>query len=752
MFRQFLSVIILIHFNTITLHAQSMIEGIIADKTDQQLLQGALVQLVPSGSAVLSDSNGHYRLSPVQQGDYQLEVSRMGYIKTTYTVHAGKGVVIRNLQLERNVLDLAAITVRADKSRMASVIPAIDMRLQPVRTAQDLLRTVPGLFIAQHAGGGKAEQIFLRGTDNDHGTDFGIFMDGIPINLPNHAHGQGYADMHFIIPEMIGSAAYYKGPYEAELGDFTNTGAAVYQSVYNPDRSFLKLETGQFNTKRIVGLLSIPQRLHLFGKHTNENAYIASEYTYTNGYFNDPQQYKRLNLLSRYNIQLDSRNRLSLIVSTFHSNWNASGQIPQRAVDKGLIDRLGSLDSTEGGNTARTNVNLNLSTRINDHTELHNQVYYSRYDFRLYSNFTFFADDPVQGDEIKQWEQRNLLGYNGSLKYRFTAGSIQSTTEAGVTARMDFIHLGRDHVHYRGFLSNEDSAVARVMNYSFYINQTWKWRRHWTLNIGLRNDLFLFHNEDFINAQNSGNAAVYRFSPKLSVFYDVSEHVALFVKSGMGFHSNYANTAIVNGNNNAVPRSYGSDIGTIFKIRNRAYISAVAWWLQSGAEYRFSADNGSYEDIGRSVRTGIEISGRYNIWRSLWADVNLDAARPRLKDAPDTANRIPMAPLFTSTGGVSYQAAKGWSCALRYRYMGGRPAIENNSVRASAYTVFDAVLQYAFSRWELGLSAENLFGVKWREAQFYDASQLKGEAAPVLDFHYTPGTPFLIKGSIVVRF
>ncbi|GAC1442906.1 MAG: hypothetical protein NVSMB63_11580 [Sediminibacterium sp.] len=666
MFRHFLSIIIFSHFNTTPLHAQLVIEGIIADKTDQQLLQGVLVQLMPSGATVLSDSNGHYRMAPVQQGDYQLEVSRMGYIKTTYPIHAGKGVLIRNLQLERNVLDLAAITVRTDKNRMASVMSAMDMRLQPVRTAQDLLRTVPGLFIAQHAGGGKAEQIFLRGTDNDHGTDFGIFMDGIPINLPNHAHGQGYADMHFIIPEMIGSAAYYKGPYEAGLGDFTNTGAAVYQSVYNPDRSFLKLEGGQFNTKRIAGLLTMPQRLHLFGKHTNENAYIASEYTYTNGYFNNPQQYKRLNLLVRYNAQLDSRNRLSLIVSTFHSNWNASGQIPQRAVDKGFIDRLGSIDSTEGGNTMRTNVSLSLVTRINDHTELHNQVYYSRYDFRLYSNFTFFADDPVQGDEIKQWEQRNLLGYNGSLKYRCTAGRIQSTTEAGVTARMDFIHLGCDHVHYLQFLSNEDSAVARVTNYSFYINQTWKWRQHCTLNIGLRNDLFLFHNENFINTQSSGNAAVYRLSPKLRVFYDVSEHVALFVKSGMGFHSNYANTAIVNGNNNAVPRSYGSDIGTNFKIGNSTYITAAAWWLQSGAEYRFSADNGSYEDIGRSVRTGIEISGRYNIWRSLWADVNLDAARPRLKDAPDTANCIPMAPLFTSTGGVSYHATKGWSGALRY--------------------------------------------------------------------------------------
>ena len=255
MFQRSVSIVILMYFHAVSLNAQSVIEGVITDKTDRTSLQGALVQLVASGKTVLSDSNGYYKIDAVQQGRYQLTISRIGYFTTTYTIDAGKERIVFDVQMAHNVLDLATVTVRADKSRMAAAMAAMDMRLQPIRSAQDLLRTVPGLFIAQHAGGGKAEEILLRGTNNDHGTDFGIFMDGIPINLPNHAHGQGYADMHFIIPEIIGSAAYYKGPYEAGLGDFTNTGAAVYKSVYRPEHSFLKLVGGQYDTRRIAAQL-----------------------------------------------------------------------------------------------------------------------------------------------------------------------------------------------------------------------------------------------------------------------------------------------------------------------------------------------------------------------------------------------------------------------------------------------------------------------------------------------------------------
>lgn len=738
--------------HAVSSNAQVTIEGIITDKTDRQLLPGAQVQLAASDKPVIADSNGYYKIEAVPPGRYQLIISRIGYFKTIQNVDIEKANTVLNIQLIRNVLDLAAVTVKADKNRMASVMAAMDMRLQPIRSAQDLLRTVPGLFIAQHAGGGKAEEILLRGTNNDHGTDFGIFMDGIPINLPNHAHGQGYADMHFIIPEVIGNASYYKGPYEAGLGDFTNTGAAVYRSVYRPAHSFLKMEGGQFDTWRVAGLLATPQSFHFLNKHAPENAYIAAEYTYTNGYVDNPLQYKRLNILGRYNISLNSRNELSLIASIFNSSWNASGQIPERAVNEKLIGRYGSIDSTGGGNTTRANVNASLTTRINDRTELQNQLYYSRYDFRFYSNPTYFMIDVVNGDGIKQYEKRDLLGYNGSLRHRFSTGNVQWSTLAGVTARVDLIDYGRDHVKYREFLNNEALATARVMNYSVYVSETLKWQKHWTINVGVRNDLFLFHNNDVVDGENTGNATIYRFSPKLNVFYDLSDHITLVAKSGMGFHSNYSNIAIRSNGSNAVPRSYGADLGTHIKISNKAYLTATAWYLESGAEYRYNADDGSYEDIGPSVRTGVELSVRYNIWRNLWADVNLDAAKPRLKDAPDSANRIPFAPQFTSTGGLSYQAAKGFSGSLRYRYMGNRAAIEDNSSKAQSYTLFDMVVQYSFKNWDLGLSAENLLNVKWREGQFYDESQLKGETAPVMDFHYTPGTPFLLKGSVTFRF
>ncbi|PSL45476.1 outer membrane receptor protein involved in Fe transport [Chitinophaga niastensis] len=649
------------------------------------------------------------------------------------------------------VTNLKGVDISAATGKSAHMLSKIDLQLQPVKSAQDLLRTVPGLFIAQHAGGGKAEQILVRGIDNDHGTDFGIFVDGIPVNLPNHAHGQGYADMHFLIPEVIGGAAYYKGPYEASQGDFTNAGAAVYTSLFRPQDQFVKLEYGQFNTARATTLLKLLDKQPAPGVH-DQNAYIAADYTYTDSYFDNSQKFKRFNLLGRYNIAVNKNNTLSLIASGFTSSWNASGQVPLRALESGYMTRFGSIDPSEGGKTTRINANLLWDTKISERSALKQQAYYVRNLFDLWSNFTFYKEDRINGDEIRQWEKRDIIGYKNTFNHQGHLGIAQLESEAGLGVRVDMVNLGRDHVKERAILSNNDSSHVTVANYSFYISETLRLTNGWSFNLGLRNDLFTFDLRDHLDPANSGNSIAYRVSPKFNVYYDVSPAFGLFVKMGMGFHSNYANVAIRNGQENAVPRSYGSDIGANLKIGSKAIITATWWWLQSDAEYRFVADDGSYENIGRATRTGVDVALRYHVLHPLWADVNVNYARPRLMDAAPKENYIPFAPVFTSTGGLTWQPAKGINASLRYRYMGQRPAIEDNSVESKAYFLMDAVLKYNYKRFEFGLSAENLLNTKWAEAQFYDASQLKEEKSPVMDFHITPGTPFSLRGSVTVKF
>ncbi|NSL87102.1 TonB-dependent receptor [Chitinophaga sp. Mgbs1] len=656
-----------------------------------------------------------------------------------------------NDSLQQRILNLKAVDVTGSTDKSAHMLSKIDLQLQPVKSAQDLLRTVPGLFIAQHAGGGKAEQILVRGIDNDHGTDFGIFVDGVPVNLPNHAHGQGYADMHFLIPEVIGGAAYYKGPYEASQGDFTNAGAAVYTSFYRPDNQFVKLEYGQFNTARATTLLRLLDHQPEAGKR-DQNAYVAADYTYTNSYFDNSQQFKRFNALGRYNIAVNRNNTLSLIVSGFTSSWNASGQVPLRAIEDGTLPRFGSVDPSEGGKTSRLNANLQWETKLSDRSVMKQQAYYVRNLFDLWSNFTFYKEDTDNGDEIRQWEKRDLFGYKNTWQHQGRVGAATLESEIGAGARIDLVNLGREHVKERSFLSNEDSSRADIANYSLYVSETLRWANGWSVNMGLRNDLFSFRLRDHLQPDNNGRRTAFRLSPKLNICYDIAPSISLFAKAGMGFHSNYANVAVHNGQENAVPRSYGSDIGANFKLCSRVLISATWWWLQSDAEYRFIADDGSYENVGRATRTGVDVAVRYHIIRQLWADVNVNYARPRLMDAPAKENYIPFAPVITSTGGITWQSVKGLNAGIRYRYMGKRAAIEDNSVQSAAYFLTDAVVKYQFRRFELGLSAENVFNTKWAEAQFYDESQLKEEKAPVMDFHITPGTPFCLRGSITVKF
>ena len=639
--------------------------------------------------------------------------------------------------------------------QQSNIISKSDLQLRPVNSSQDLMRMVPGLFIAQHAGGGKAEQIFLRGFDCDHGTDFASFVDGIPVNMISHAHGQGYADMHFVIPETVKELDVYKGPYYAKFGDLATSGAGDFKTFNYLTQNVAKFEIGQFNTFRGLLMLNLLNEKHLFSKY-KENLYFAGEYRYTDAYFAAPQHFWRYNLFSKYYGMLSPKTTLSISASTFNSKWNASGQIPERAVEDGSIGKFGSIDPSEGGNTMRSNANIILEYKPNDHGILRNQAYYSRYDFNLFSDFTFFLNDPIHGDEINQVDHRNLLGYKSSYSSRENVGSMTLNSEVAAGLRYDNANISLNHVENRQFLNAIAGGQLNQLNPYTYIDENLHLTKKFTINTGLRFDVFNFNFRNGIHPDSSGNVSAARVSPKLNFIYDFTNDFEIYLRSGYGFHSNDARAVILNKvnntNDNMIPHALGCELGTTFKPFNRMLVNFSLWNLNLENELVYAGDDGTVESVGRTQRYGIDFGIRYEIINHLYFDADLNYNHGKLVDAPENANHIPLAPIFTSIAGISYKVQKGFGGSFRYRYLGDRPANETNTLIAQGYFILDGMVTYSMKHYQFGISAENILNVYWKEAQFDTQSRLRNEANAVDEIHYTPGTPRFIKGMVTYYF
>lgn len=726
------------------------LRGSVLDSASHRPLPGVTVRLAgrPAEGAS-TDALGRFRLGGLPAGSYQVHVSALGYRSqdAALTVAAtGAAPEPLTVALVPTALQLAEVTVAQprDLNQSVAAITSVDRQLRPVNSAQDLLRLVPGLFIAQHAGGGKAEQIFLRGFDVDHGTDFNVSIDGMPVNMVSHAHGQGYADFHFVIPEVVEQLRVYKGPYSARFGDFATAGAGEFTTKTSLDQSQVKLEVGRFDTRRAVLLLDLlGKNGHLFSRG-RESAYLAAEYTFTNAYFEQKQRFHRFNGLLKYTGQLSERTTLAVSGWHFNSRWDASGQVPERAIAEGLITRFGSIDPTEGGNTARTNANVQLTVDLPHDAVLTQQVYYSRYGFNLYSNFTFFRDNPVDGDAIRQNEGRNLAGYRGTYERGFAVGGRTLRTTLGLGTRFDDVDLALRHAVQRRVTDTLVSGRVQEQSYFSWLDATLPLSDRLTLNAAARLDYFRFRfREDRFDSL-SGRAGKARVSPKLNLYYQLSPAVQLFARSGFGFHSNDARSVVLD-QAGALPRAIGYEIGSNFKPTPELVVNLAVWALHLQDELVYVGDEAVVESAGRTRRLGLDLAVRYQLTPSLFADVDFNLNRGRSVNDPKGENYIPLAPSLTSIGGLTWKRPDGLSASLRYRHVDSRPANEDNSVRARGYTVVDAVASYTKRRYQLGLTIENLLNVDWNEAQFDTESQLRGESAPVSELHFTPGTPFFAK-------
>lgn len=712
-------------------------------------LAGATVELVEQAQFTYTDELGIFTFGGLPSGDFTVKISYIGFetviTKATVKDHETTSVKIALSPKEISLPDVKVVAAPGDNFHYIS---ALDIQTRPVNTSQDILRIVPGLVIAQHAGGGKAEQIFLRGFDIDHGTDIRISVDGLPVNMVTHAHGQGYADLHFLIPELVSNVEFAKGNYEARAGDFATAGYVNFNTPNALSQSMIKLEGGQFDTWRTVGAFDL---LGDALKAKNQHAYIASEYSFSNGFFDSPQNFTRFNLMGKYNGMVGENQSLTVSFSTFRSKWDHSGQIPLRAIADGSITRFGSIDDTEGGQTSRSNLNLVLMKNLGNRTFLKNQVYVVDYDFELYSNFTFFLNDPVNGDQIRQKEHRTILGYNGSWNKETAINGKRLTSEIGFQLRYDEIdNLELSNTRNRQeTLSNIMLGVAEEANAGFYIDETLELSPRWKLNAALRYDQFYF---TYTNRLDSLYERPHQirgtFSPKLNLFFDASPKLRFYGNAGIGFHSNDARVVIAQQGEEILPKAYGLEAGLMVKPFPTLLLNLSAWQLDLDQEFVYVGDAGIVEPSGRTRRRGVDVSARWQLARWLYADADFNFTQPRAKDEPAGQDFIPLAPNVTSIGGLTANAKNGLFGSLRYRYIGDRPANEDNSLTAEGQFVNDLLVGFRKPTFEVSLSIQNLFDVEYNDAQFETESRLMKEPAPVTELHFTPGSPFFVKGSV----
>lgn len=734
-------------------YSQKNLKGIYIVNTASKIpVPDAFAQSEDLAFNASADENGFISFKNLPAAISKLNITRIGFEPkaidlATLTIIDKSAIVY----MDTKISSLGEIKVLASANNgVFKTISDLDIHLRPINNSQEVLRMVPGLFIGQHAGGGKSEQIFLRGFDIDHGTDINISVDGIPVNMVSHAHGQGYADLHWVIPELIEKINFNKGPYFADKGNFTTAGFVEFRTKDYLENSFMKVEGGQFGTFRgITGINLIKPNK----KKRNQSLFFAGEASFTKGFFESPQNFNRFNGMLKYHGSISSKSTLTATATGFTSKWNASGQIPDRAVENGSIGFYGAIDNTEGGETSRYNANIEIHTNLNNGAVLRNQVYYTKNKFKLYSNFTFFKNDPVNGDQIRQSENRDMIGYNGSYQKDYLWGNIKMQTKAGVQIRYDDnndVELTRT--------KNRSIITKKIMlgdinelNAGVYWAQKLSVSKNLDITACVRADYFANKYNDRLASQVLKTNSTL-ISPKLNFNCRVNNNVQLYFYNGKGFHSNDTRVAVRQDGRKVLPPAWGSDVGGIFKLGKKVVLQSALWYLWLDQEFIYVGDEGVVEPGGQTKRVGIDVSARYEVVKNLFADVDISLANPRALDVPKSDSYLPLAPRFSSVGGFTYRQQYGWNGSLRYRFMDKRPANKDNSVVAKGYCIIDAAINYSTERWEAGLAIQNVLNTKWKETQFDTESRLQNEPAPVSEIHFTPGTPFFARASFTVFF
>ncbi len=631
-----------------------------------------------------------------------------------------------------------------------------DLALRPMARPGELLEAVPGLIATQHSGPGKSNQLFLRGFNLDHGTDFAAHLDGVPINFRTHAHGQGYLDMNFVIPELVEAIDFRKGPYRADVGDFASAGASYLQTYDQLPESIASVTVGQDGFLRGLVAANVPTR--------KGEALIALEARGFDDPFRLDADLRHVNAFAKWTQQLGG-GTLRASALGYHAEWTSTDQVPRRAVESGQIPRLGFLDPDLGGETTR--VGVNVVWREEDDAPLEISSYFLYYRFKLFSNFTYFLDfpEPDVGDEFAQREERFAWGARATKDWEWSLFDRPLALATGAESRLDVIpELGL----FRS-AGRQRIATVRSDNVTEWSGSAWSELRYsprpWlTWIAGVRGDLFVFD----VDARqgtgaftNSGVEVDGLVSPKLSLVLRPHEQVEVYLNAGGGFHSNDARgtTIRIDPADGAtvdavdpLARQWGAEFGARWQPDARFHLTGTFWWLRSASELVFVGDAGTTEAQGSSRRYGVELTGflRPVDWLAFdasyaWSDGDFT----RVRSGQD---RIPNAIETIVSAGATVTAGD-FSGSLRVRHFGAYPLVEDNTQRAGGTTLVNLGANYDWGPLRFGVLVVNLFDSKDSDIEYFFASRLAGEpAAGIEDVHFHPVAPRQFRATVAARF
>jgi outer membrane receptor protein involved in Fe transport len=750
------------------------VTGRITDETGGAL-PGVTVELRGSSEPIVgvSDGEGRYVFEGVTAGTYELSIRLINFAAVNHrdlTVTDGAVATIdevMHLSLNAEIVvvgkrtftnladvknpaeDLVGIAVSAGQG----AITAKQLDVRPFMRQGEVLETVPGVIITQHSGEGKANQYFLRGFNLDHGSDFAMSVAGTPVNMPTHAHSQGYSDINFLIPELVAGVQYSKGPYFADQGDFAVAGSGTINYATTLDHALVRVETGTYGFGRI--LLAASPKL---GKG---NLLAAFETSTNSGPWTVPDSYKKFNGVVRYS-QGDNVNGLSLTFMGYHGDWNATEASPQRAIDAGIIDRFGSVDPTDGGQTYRYSVGGEWQ-HGSGQTLTKIQAYGIGYDLNLISNFTFFLDDPVHGDQRDQVDHRFVTGVRAFQKRqtRWSGHAVENTI--GLQFRNDDVmQVALYHTEARQRLETWNDASALVTSVGVYGENQVEWAPWLKSTIGLRADGSRYGVTNRTDDRNSGTATAGIVSPKGTLTFGPWRSTEFYVNAGSGFHSNSAlgTTITVDGNGNPAEavtplvRATGAEVGVRTVAISHLQSTVSLWSLHLGSELVYNGDIGATEPGPASKRYGVEFANYYSPTPWLIFDGDVSVSQARFADVNEAGPYVPEAVDVVVSGGASVDNFHRTFASLRLRYFGPRALIEDNTVRSKATTLLNFEGGYQFVKaMRVNAQVYNLLDAEVSDIDYYYASRLPGEPiGGVDDIHVHPAVPRTLRVSLVVGF
>lgn len=653
--------------------------------------------------------------------------------------------------LTTDVVDVVATRVNligvAD-SASSGVVPADRIGNVPLLRPGEVLEQAPGMIVSQHSGTGKANQYYLRGFNLDHGTDFAVWLEGMPVNMPTHGHGQGYADANFLIPELIDRIEFKKGPYFADEGDFSAAGAThVFYARHLP-QSLASAGVGEDGFRRLLFAASPAVA-------NGQLTYALEAQTY-DGPWEMEENLGKVNGLLRWSSG-DEEHGFDLLAMAYRAHWDSTDQIPLRAINAGQVSRYGALDTTDGGETHRYSLSA----------DWHNgpwqaNAYLIDYKLDLFSNFTFFLDNPVNGDQFEQYDRRRT--YGGSVTRRWSVDLAgRSLDQAfGLQARFDDIgRVGLYHTAARQRIGTVRQDQVEQVSTALWWQANWQVAERLRTTLGLRGDHYHF-DVDSDNALNSGRADDSILSPKFGLAWQARRDTELYFNWGRGFHSNDGRGPVITVNPadgtpadkvQPLVRAIGKEIGLRGAWLPNWHTTLALFRLDIDSELLFVGDAGATEASRPSRREGVEWTNHYRPWPWLYLDADFALSRARFTDADPAGSRIPGAVERVASIGAVVEREQGWFSSVRLRYFGPRSLIEDNSVRSNSSVLVNGRLGYRYDKsLTLSLDVLNLFDRKVSDIDYYYESQLMGESAPVADIHTHPAEPRTLRFTLQYQY